>query len=471
MLLSELIGREDVPQIEINGLSNDSRNTQKGDCFFAYRGRTTDGNAFIADAIDNGAVAVCSDLANISVEVPCVHIPDLARQQSSIAGKYYGFPSESLRCVGVTGTNGKTSVAYGLASLLRDSGFGGSLGWGSPPVLAKTSLTTVDAISIQAGLASFLRQGHSHAILEVSSHALDQGRVGNVKFEVGVFTNLTRDHLDYHGSMAEYGRCKSLLFRRPEMRLGIVNVDDPYGLEILNVLEQGSTPSLTYGRSKNAMLSWTDVRFLDNTAAGYWHTPWGTREFNLPVISEFAVSNCAAVLGALTHFGIGIDDAIERMHEIPSVPGRMELLTHPSGKRAVVDFAHTPDALENVLQALRGTVKGQIISVFGCGGERDQGKRKLMAAISERYADYSIVTTDNPRDEDPEAILADIVEGFQYPKRFNVEPDRSKAIQLAYDQANLADLIVLAGKGSEQFIEMQGQRIPFSDRSTFLQTS
>lgn len=470
MLLNELFERQNLPSIQINGLSNDSRRVVQGDCFFAYKGRTFDGNRFTDDAIRRGAVAICSDQRQeLPSSIPCVYVPDLQRRQSHFAARFFGHPSKRMHCVGVTGTNGKTSVAYGLAGLLPKTGFAGSLGWGTPPDLRKTDLTTVDSILTHAGLARFLKQGLTHAVMEVSSHALDQGRVDDVAFEVAVFTNLTREHLDYHGSMEEYGRCKSLLFRRSDLKLGIVNVDDPYSAEILRVLAKNHTPQLTYGRSDKATIHWSDLRRDISNLYGRWHTPWGGAEFDLPVLAEYSLSNCAAMLACLHHFGWSLWECTERMKDLVTPPGRMEFVQHSSGINAVIDFAHTPDALENVLRALLGVVKGKLLCVFGCGGDRDEGKRSLMGKISEQYADLSIVTSDNPRFEDPDEIIRDIVDGFEHRKKYIVESDRGSAIELAFQQAREEDLILIAGKGAEQFIEVEGERIPFNDRTSFLQ--
>ena len=470
MLLNDLFEQQNLPSIQINGLSNDSRRVVEGDCFFAYKGRTFDGNRFTEDAIRRGAVAVCSDrLLELPDSIPCIYVPELQRRQSHFAARFYDHPSKNLHCVGVTGTNGKTSVAYGLTSLLPKAGFAGSLGWGIPPDLCKTDLTTVDSILAQAGLAGFLKQGLTHAVMEVSSHALDQGRVDDVSFEVAVFTNLTREHLDYHGSMEEYGRCKSLLFRRLDLKLGVVNLDDPYSAQILRVLKNNHTPQLTYGRSERAMIHWSELRRDGSNLHGKWRTPWGEADFALPILAEYSLANCAAILACLQHFGWSLSECTERMVDLATPPGRLEFIQHSSGVNAVIDFAHTSHALENVLRALREDVKGRLICVFGCGGDRDEGKRSMMGKIAERYADLSIVTTDNPRFEDPEEIIRDIVDGFEHARKYVTETDRGSAIKLAFKQAGKDDLILIAGKGAEQFIEVQGQRIPFSDRTYFLQ--
>ena len=472
MLLRELFERQDLPSVEVLGLSNDSRQVVAGDCFFAYKGQSSDGNCFVQEAIEKGAVAICTDSkSDLNGAVPKIYVRNLAQEQSEIAGRFFDHPSRSIRCVGVTGTNGKTSIAYGLSTLLHDSGFGGSVGWGRPPRLNKTSLTTVDAISFQAGLSNFVNCGLKHAILEVSSHALHQSRVDGVRFEVGIFSNLTRDHLDYHGDMREYGRCKSLLFSRPELKLGIVNIDDPFGEEIQHILKQNDTPLLTYGRSPSANVSWRELRWESDRVFGEWCTPWGSFDFELPVLSEFSVANCAAIFACMHHFGEDARDTTYRMRDLQTPPGRMERLNHPSGARAILDFAHTPDALQNVLSAVKPTVSGKLICVFGCGGDRDQGKRSLMGKIAEKFADFSVITSDNPRFEEPNKIIDDIVEGFSHRKRYRVESDRAAAIAFAMNMATKDDLIVIAGKGSEQFMEIEGQRIPFNDRDSFMENT
>ena len=460
MSLAELLGRPDAPATEIGGLASDSRRVRSGDVFFAYRGSAFDGHEYAADAVAAGAVAVVSERP-VAVDVPNVVMDGVGRRIGDFARRFYDAPSDELDLVGVTGTNGKTTVAYNVARVAGATGYMGTLGWGSPPSLCDADMTTADPITLVARLRALERRGLNAVALEVSSHALDQGRVDAVDFAVGVFTNLGRDHLDYHGSIARYGAAKAKLFERPLARGAVVNADDALGRSILADLPR-DTSAVSYG--VDADVRWEGIVYGPDGIVGRWRTPWGAAKFALPhFYGAFSVYNAAATLATCCLLGMPLGDVIDAMETLDAVPGRMELVA--GSPRVVVDYAHTPDALEAALQAIRGHVAGagRVILVFGCGGDRDRGKRALMAQAAERGADLVIATSDNPRSESPERILDDVAAGFRAPRQLQRVADRRRAIATALRQARGEDVVLLAGKGHERFQEIGGERVPFSD--------
>ena len=460
MTLAELLDRPNVAPTVIGGLASDSRRVRPGDVFFAYRGSASDGHDYATDAVAAGAVAVVSERP-VAVDVPNVVMDGVGRRIGGFARRFFDAPSEELDVVGVTGTNGKTTVAYNVARVAGTTGYMGTLGWGSPPSLCTADMTTADPITLLARLRAIRRQGLSAAALEVSSHALDQGRVDAVDFAVGVFTNLGRDHLDYHSSIARYGAAKAKLFERPLARGAVVNADDALGRSILAGLPRG-TPAVSFG--VDADVRWDGITYGPDGIAGRWRTPWGEDEFSLRhFYGAFSVYNAAATLATCCLLGMPLGDVIDAMKTLDAVPGRMQLVA--GSPRVVVDYAHTPDALEAALQAVRSHVAGagRVILVFGCGGDRDRGKRALMAGAAERGADLVIATSDNPRTESPERILDDVAAGFRAPEQLQRIADRRRAITTALRQARGEDVVLLAGKGHERFQEIGGERIPFSD--------
>ena len=460
MSLAELLGRPDAPATVIGGLASDSRRVRPGDVFFAYHGSAFDGHEYAADAVAAGAVAVVSERP-VAVAVPNVVMDGVGRRIGGFARRFFDAPSDELDVVGVTGTNGKTTVAYNIARVAGTTGYMGTLGWGSPPSLCTADMTTADPITLLARLRELKRQGLSAAALEVSSHALDQGRVDAVDFAVGVFTNLGRDHLDYHGSIARYGAAKAKLFERPLARGAVVNADDALGRSILAELPR-DTPAVSYG--VDADVRWEGIAYGSDGIAGQWRTPWGEAKFALPhFYGGFSVYNAAATLATCCLLGMPQRDVIDAMETLDAVPGRMQLVAR--SPRVVVDYAHTPDALEAALQAIRSHVvgTGRVILVFGCGGDRDRGKRALMAQAAERGADLVIATSDNPRTESPERIIDDVAAGFRAPRHLLRISDRRQAIATALRRARTGDVVLLAGKGHERYQEVGGERVPFSD--------
>ncbi|MBA3032772.1 MAG: UDP-N-acetylmuramoyl-L-alanyl-D-glutamate--2,6-diaminopimelate ligase [Gammaproteobacteria bacterium] len=459
--------------VNVTQLTLDSRRVQPGDVFLALPGAHADGRAFITDAVARGAAAVIYEKAGVEVEkcavppVPTIAVDNLVTLTGEIAHLVYGRPSEQLWSVGVTGTNGKTSVsqwiAQAMTALERKCGVIGTLGNGFPPHLDESPNTTPDAVSLHAALARFVEQGAAACAMEVSSIGLDQGRVNGVHFDVAVLTNLTRDHLEYHGTMAAYGAAKARLFEMPGLGVAVLNLDDPFGVELAARL-RGRLPTIGYtlqgGNGTDRVLHAVD---LVETATGIAFTLDGV-SFTAPLVGRFNASNLLAVTGALLTRGETLAAIAAVLPRLSSPPGRMQTLGGNAQPLVVVDYAHTPDALEKVLTTLRGTTLargGKLVCVFGCGGNRDAGKRPLMGAIAERLADQVILTSDNPRGENPQAIIAAIRAGMQ--EDMASEADRAVAIHQAVTQAAARDVILLAGKGHEPYQEIAGVRLPFSD--------
>ncbi len=461
----------------IASLILDSRQVKKNDLFIAVKGTQADGRNYIDQAIAKGAIAILLDADNTHEvitwreSVPLIPIYHLSAKLGQLAARFYDHPVRHLRMMGVTGTNGKTScthfIAQALQSLQHPCGIIGSLGNGFYGALGPVGLTTPDPISLHAELHAF-RMQHAEAVaMEVSSHSIDQGRVNDIPFEVGIFTNLTQDHLDYHGDMQTYANVKRRFLAEMPVKHLILNVDDAYGKRWQHEL-RGQKSIFAYSTqptiSSDVPLIYTSHIALSlHGIKAYMHTPWGEGEFTLPLIGQFNLSNALAVLTALCVYGIPFSDALEQLNYLKAVPGRMQTLGGGGKPLVVVDYSHAPDCLEKALQALRGHTKGKLICVFGCGGNRDTGKRPLMAKIAEQLADYVIVTNDNPRHEDPEVIVQQILQGFADPSRVTVQLDRSKAIENSIQWASAGDCVLIAGKGAEHYQQIGDEKIPFDD--------
>ena len=467
MLLGEILGRSDVPAVEISGVSNNSRDVSPGDLFIAYKGARFDGHAFVQDALQAGAVAVCAEIDQPSdFPIPWIKECNIAHRQAEFAARFHAFPSRDLNLIGVTGTNGKTSVAYGIANLLDDTAFMGTLGWGLPNALEDSSLTTVDSVVLQRNLRQLRERGFVKVAMEVSSHALAQSRVDCVEFDGAVFTNLTRDHLDYHKSMRNYADAKMKLFEQSTLTYGIVNHDDEFGQVIIETLRGRNIDCLTFGTSAGADLSWSGVRHTSKGLCGRWLSAWGNEDFFLPYYGSMYVANAAVILLTSLCNDRKFADVVVQMHSLPPVPGRMEFIKRQEQPTVVIDYAHTPDALRHALVAVRAHAQGRVFCIFGCGGGRDVGKRPEMGRIAEILADQIYVTSDNPRDEPPDKIVDDILQGVAEPELVELELDRERAIQLSIEAAAPGDVVLIAGKGRERFQEIQGKRIPIDDRAT-----
>lgn len=476
-----------VPDLTPVHMTLDSRAVAAGDVFVALAGGRHDGHAYAADAARRGAVAVLAERAVEAHGIPVVVVPELRERVGRLAARFYGDPGHDLHCVGVTGTNGKTSIAHYLADLAErvgvPAGYIGTIGWGRPGTLETAALTTPDAVTVQRQLAGLRAAGCTWAVLEVSSHALDQGRVEAVPFRTAVFSNLSRDHLDYHADMEAYGAAKAKLFAWPGLALAVLNRDDAFGRRLAGGLDP-AVQCVTYGAGDRAAdggtlgslgstgtermvrdVAWSELVFDRDGARGRWQSPWGACDFRLPLFAEFSVANLTAAVAVLAAHGIPIAGLAAAAASLAQVPGRMERFAAPDRPAVVVDFAHTPDALLQVLRTLRPRVRGRLICVFGCGGDRDPGKRPLMAAAAEQHADVLWLTSDNPRSETPTAIIADMRAGLTGRACVHEEPDRRAAIAAALGRAGPDDLVVIAGKGHEDYQEARGVRVPFSDRA------
>jgi UDP-N-acetylmuramoyl-L-alanyl-D-glutamate--2,6-diaminopimelate ligase len=465
----------DVPtslrDIAVVGLTLDSRRVRKGDAFVALQGAKAHGITFAPAAVASGASVILAETPAPAATqdqlagLPVVWIEHLREQLGELAARFYGRPSEALRVVGVTGTNGKTSTVQLLGHALQHLGARaatiGTLGTGLVGELHEGERTTPDAISVQSLLAEFRDAGASDVAMEVSSHALEQGRVNATKYTVAVFTNLTRDHLDYHGTMEAYAAAKSKLFTWQGLRNAVINIDDEFGRELADSLP-GRVHVLRYGIDNgHADIVARDVRLSAEGIRFTLVTPWGKSGGMTPLLGRFNVANLLALVGCLGALGYTFPQILQALARAQPVPGRMSRLGGGAQPLVVVDYAHTPDALEQALTSLREHGAGKLICVFGCGGERDQGKRPQMAAIAERLADRVIVTDDNPRGEDGDAIVAQIIVGFT--RAHTIKRDRAQAIALAVREAQVGDIVLIAGKGHEPYQEIAGVKHPFDD--------
>jgi len=455
-------------------ITADSRRVEPGVAFAAYPGLHSDGRTYIPEALTRGASAVLWDSSNFrwrdEWSAPNVGVDRLQQRLGGLADFIYGSPSRSLWMTGVTGTNGKTSCVHWIAQAMeacgRRTAVLGTLGNGLVGALAPAAHTTTDVAVLHELLAQFRAAGATAVAMEVSSHGLEQGRVNGVKFDVALFTNLSRDHLDYHGTMAAYGAAKARLFTWPGLKTLVINVDDAFGRSLIDAARARGQRVLTYGMGTadiGATSMTMDAAGLSLDVA----TPWGRTVVTAPVVGAFNASNLLGVLAVLLASDIPLDAATRALATLTAPPGRMQRLGGDGKPLVVIDYAHTPDALDKALTALRPAVTGtgELICVFGCGGDRDPGKRPEMGRIAARLASRVVVTSDNPRSEDPADIASGIVKGIRDTgnRRWALEPDRARAIHTAIAAASAQDLILIAGKGHETYQERNGVRTPFSD--------
>lgn len=463
-------------ELEVSGICSNSKLVAPGNLFIAKKGFVDDGARYIAEAIAGGAAAVLTDMYDPSIKnVTQVIFPSVAEIEGLLAAQYYQSPSDELFMVGITGTNGKTTTTF-LTKYLLDhldgpSGLIGTIEYIIGKQRYQATRTTPDVVSNHKMLREMCLQGCRSALMEVTSHALDQGRVRNVHFDVAVFTNLTLDHLDYHGTMEVYANTKSLLFRslgkdHAEKRkkfppVAICNADSPW---LERILEENDAKVMTYGIENKADLNASDISLTPAGTRFTIHYKGQKKECVTPLVGRFNVYNCLAATGVVLAKGYSLDKIIPLLASFPPVPGRLEPVANSLGLKIYVDFAHSDDALQNVLECLSELKTGKIYTVFGCGGDRDQTKRPKMAQVAEMFSDLCIVTSDNPRSEDPEKICAAIVEGFKNPSSYIVEVDRKKAIEKAIELATPQDIILLAGKGHETYQIFDHKTIEFDDR-------
>ncbi|MDG4554036.1 MAG: UDP-N-acetylmuramoyl-L-alanyl-D-glutamate--2,6-diaminopimelate ligase [Candidatus Competibacter sp.] len=463
----------------IAGLASDSRAVRPGDLFFALRGEQRHGLEFGESVRAAGALAAVWEppyegppTVAGEVTLPLLAVPELRQRMGPIASRFHGAPSRRLRVIGVTGTDGKTSCVHFIAQALSDAGHGpcgilGTLGVGEYGRTEPSPHTTPDPLAVQGWLARLVTAGRRHAAMEVSSHALDQGRVNGVEFAVAALTHLTRDHLDYHGTPEAYAAAKRRLFCEHRPGRAVLNLDDAFGRAIA-AESRGRTEVIVYGlgaRPCPDRFVWGDE--LELTPAGLRlriRSSWGDGELRAGVLGRFNASNLLLALAVLLALDLPLAEVLERLARTATVPGRMERLTGPNRPLAVIDYAHTPHALEQALRALREHGGGRLWCVFGCGGDRDAGKRPLMGAVAERWADRVTITDDNPRGEDPQRIVRDIRAGMRRPEAAPVIHDRRTAIAETLAQAAPGDIVLIAGKGHEDVQIVGAEKRPFSDR-------
>ncbi|MBU3071000.1 UDP-N-acetylmuramoyl-L-alanyl-D-glutamate--2,6-diaminopimelate ligase [Aestuariicella sp. G3-2] len=465
---------QNVLNIPVGPLVLDSRQVSTGDTFVALAGSQADGSQYIDSALKNGAALVLVEGESESCEpldggVYRVALPDLRQRLSALAGSWYGVPSRELSMVAITGTNGKTTCSHWLAQLLNDgecpAASVGTLGFGLVgQSMVNTGMTTPDAIATQKILSQLRDDGAKSVVMEVSSHSLDQGRVAAVEFDVAVFTNIGRDHLDYHGDMASYVASKAQLMSFGTLKSAVINADDTYAETFIQALSD-NTKLLTYGLQKPADFSFQDIQYLPEGIVANLRTPESVIEVRLPVWGEFNLQNLLAVVASGYALGRSVEELVSRLPGLKPVPGRLESVDDNSELTVLVDFAHTADALESVLTAIRHHSQQRLWCVFGCGGDRDAGKRPLMARAAEKMADEIVVTSDNPRTEDAQKIINEVMAGFSKLENVHCLIDREDAIRYAINHASAGDCILIAGKGHEDYQQIGTEKLPFSDTS------
>ena len=461
--------------LNITGLTLNSNEVGESNVFIALKGANFHGLTYAKSAIEKGAIAILfdSDDAQLADEflfnsnVLKISVSNLLEKLGELAACFYGEPSKNLNVIGITGTNGKTSCSQFLGQALENCGVIGTLGWGKVGELKETLNTTPDALATQKMLATLKNDSCESVAMEVSSHGLAQGRVNGVQFKGAIFTNFSRDHLDYHGTMETYLETKLKLFDSPELEFAVINLDDeisiqiiaavPKSVEIIGVTATGkASPRGQTLSAKNIKLNLSGIQF-----DVFWQEQ--TQALHIPLIGKFNLENVLCVLAVMLKSGIELEDAANRLTHLKSVDGRMERFGGSNNQPLViVDYAHTPDALKKVLHSLRSHTSGKLGVVFGCGGNSDSGKRPQMGQVAEQFADWVIMTDDNPRFESNEAIVLDILSGFQNTE-VQIIHGRSKAIRTAIEQANSQDCVLIAGKGHETYQELNGVKFPFND--------
>lgn len=466
-----------APAVPVTGLALDSRRLRTGDAFLAVRGSRGHGLVHLPQALAGGASAILWEPAPgvnpPQAAVPCIAVDDLSARVGEIAARFHGRPADRLFVAGVTGTDGKTStvhlVAQAFERLGRACGYIGTLGLGRLDALDAATHTTPDPVALHAALAAFVEQGIGACAMEVSSHALDQNRIGGVGFDAVVLTNLTRDHLDYHGTVEQYAAAKRRLFEPRDGRRLILNRDDEHGARWLSQL--GDDAALAYGLdgpppARGGYVIGRQLELHDRGLRLRVDTQDGSADLACALLGRFNAYNLLAAVAVLLAAGVPLEVAAGALSSSRTVPGRIEAFSGPKAPAlAVVDYAHTPKALEQVLQALRAHTRGRLVCVFGCGGDRDRGKRPLMGAVAARLADAVVVTDDNPRSESPAGIAAQILSGIEAPAQVQIEHDRERAIARALATSRPGDVVLIAGKGHET-TQTYGREVrAFSDRA------
>ncbi|WP_426816933.1 UDP-N-acetylmuramoyl-L-alanyl-D-glutamate--2,6-diaminopimelate ligase [Winslowiella sp. 2C04] len=470
-----------APERPLREMTLDSRQAASGDLFVAVAGHQADGRRFIPQAIAQGVAAVIAEAEGVAEDgdivemhgVPVIYLAQLPQRLSALAGRFYQQPGEQLRLIGVTGTNGKTTTTQLLAqwaNLLGETGaVMGTVGNGLYGQLVSTENTTGSAVDVQHVLHSLVEKGATVAAMEVSSHGLVQHRVAALPFAAAAFTNLSRDHLDYHGDMTRYEAAKWLLFSEHQVGQMIINADDEVGYRWLLNLPDAVAVTMQNNLQPGCRGRWlkaTEVNYHDNGASITFESSWGNGVIDSRLMGAFNVSNLLVALATLLSLGYPLDGLIATGNQLQPVCGRMEVFNAPGKATVVVDYAHTPDALEKALEAARLHCKGQLWCVFGCGGDRDKGKRPLMGAIAEQFSDVVVITDDNPRGEEPAAIVEGILSGLLDAGRARVVHGRAQAVTNVIMQAQEDDVVLVAGKGHEDYQLVGNRRLDYSDRVT-----
>ncbi len=485
-----IIGMDGDPDVEIKGIVYDSRRVRPGSLFVAVRGHALDGHAFIDQAIENGASAVVAEILRTGSGPTFIRVADSHEALSALAVAYFRHPFSGMDLVGITGTNGKTTTSYLLESILlaagRRPGVLGTVTYRYPGHVCPAPVTTPESLDLMESLRKMADQGVTHVVMEVSSHGLDQGRVRHCPFKAAVFTNLSRDHLDYHGSMDEYFKAKSRLFLGLAERAAnhkvlraraVINLDDPRARELMDLTD---AEVLTYGLNESSHVRADRVALSRNGISARILAPEGAFEARSNLIGSYNLSNILAAAATALSLGIEPEHIAAGVSQLQGVPGRLEMVKNRRGLAVAVDYAHTPDALMKALGAVRPFTGGSLITVFGCGGDRDKGKRSEMGRVAGQGSDVVLITSDNPRTEDPGSIVAQIEEGvagtgmkklslengsfIDRPRGYVVELDRASAIRRAVRMATEQDLILIAGKGHEDYQIIGRDRRPFDDR-------
>ncbi len=476
----------DVPDVFVSDITLDSRAVTAGALFIAVPGLNNHGLKFATQAIASGARAILFAPAS-GVQVPTdtadlavVAVPNLSKSIGNIADRFFDSPSAAMRVIGVTGTNGKTTSAYLLPAALEKlgsvSGYAGTLGYGHIAALKNSPHTTADCITVHRQLAAMRDLGDAYVGMEVSSHALDQGRIDGVRLHSGLFTNLTRDHLDYHGTLEAYGAAKERLFYCEGLQHSVINAGDAFGRDMIARLStHAARAPVTAFATSDAYRSLGDKQLfathIELTTGGLqidFDGSWGAGRIRSHLIGAFNAENLLGVFAVLLGLDVPVAHAVQALEQCTAPPGRMETLSVADKPVVVIDYAHTPDALSKALQTAREHTKGRLVCVFGCGGDRDAGKRPLMGAIAEQHADVVILTDDNPRMEEAGEIVTDILQGFDKPDAAIVERDRARAIARAIAMSGAKDLVLIAGKGHEDY-QIIGRNVKhFSDREVAL---
>ena len=460
--------------VEIGSVTTDSRQVQDGSLFIAIRGYTVDGHSFVGAAQEAGAGAVMVERAVPGLRVPQLVVPDTRRAAAIVADCFYGHPSRELKVIGVTGTNGKTTVTHLLEQILQAAGYRagllGTIGKRIAGVTTEVVNTTPEAVELQATLAEMVAAKCDYAVMEVSSHALELGRVAGVRYRTAVHTNLTQDHLDFHETMERYQAAKGKLFSRlgntfadsrDEMAYGVLNADDGAYDYFAGQL---AGEFLSYGIEEEADVRATDVLVTASGVSFHVHSFAGDAQVQLQLTGRFNVYNALAAICVALVEGISLETALAALESIPGIPGRLERVPSHGGVSVLVDYSHTPDSLKNALETVREFAGARVITVAGCGGDRDKSKRPLMAQVATQYSDLAILTSDNPRTEDPKAILDDMEAGLNGVDNYRRITDRREAIHTAISLAHPDDVVLIAGKGHENYQIIGRTKIHFDDR-------